>query len=123
MSSGTACRDPAHRPAWRVLQRKCNHSTFNGRRKTPSDYSEIYCGIDDRYWRSKAAYVDQLPDQTAADLATRALKNLAEDLCAFWACDGPDAPFVSMKTCRVCSTIQLLRTALEPETDDEQRRR
>ena len=29
--------------------------------------------------------------------------------CSFWACDGPDEPFVSMKTCNICSTVQDLR--------------
>lgn len=32
--------------------------------------------------------------------------------CAFGMCDGPDKPFVSMKTCRVCYSIQVAKTTL-----------
>ncbi|MFD0032493.1 hypothetical protein ACFVJK_30350 [Streptomyces sp. NPDC127172] len=59
-----ACRTPEHRPLWVVLARKCNHSAFNGGRRTPSDYSDVTCtapGCMGR-WRTKAAYVDTLPD-------------------------------------------------------------
>ena len=62
MSGGTACKNPAHRDSWRVLQRKRNHSAFNGGRMTPSMYSEVCCGACGHRWRTKAAYVDQLPD-------------------------------------------------------------
>lgn len=35
-----------------------------------------------------------------------------EGECVFWACGGPDKPFESMVTCRVCAAVQLLREAL-----------
>jgi hypothetical protein len=53
-----------HQADWVVLQRKCNHSAFNGYHWTPSDYSSVRCGHPGcgRVWRTKAAYVDSLPD-------------------------------------------------------------
>lgn len=53
-----------HRTEWRVFQRKCNHSAFNGYRRTPSDYSTVQCQAPGcgRTWRTKAAYVDEIPD-------------------------------------------------------------
>ncbi|GAA3085622.1 hypothetical protein GCM10020000_88090 [Streptomyces olivoverticillatus] len=59
-----ACRTPAHRPLWVVLQRRCNHSAFNGYRRTPSAYSRVLCTAPGcaAAWRTKAAYVDDLPD-------------------------------------------------------------
>lgn len=62
MSQGTICRDKTHQDAWRVGNRKCNYSAFNGYRRTPSEYSEVVCTIDGRRWRTKAAYADTLPD-------------------------------------------------------------
>jgi hypothetical protein len=56
-----ACRDRSHRLAWRVTALRCNYSTFNGGRRTPSAYSEIVCGLCGARWRTKAAYVDALP--------------------------------------------------------------
>jgi len=50
---------------WRVLQRNCNHSTFNGSHRTPSAYSEIKCLSCGRCWRTKAAYVSRLNDYIA----------------------------------------------------------
>lgn len=56
-----------HRGHWVVVQRKCNHSAFNGYHFTPSDYSAVQCnpatGGCGRVWRTKAAYVDKLPDK------------------------------------------------------------
>ncbi len=57
-----ACLDRTHRPRWRVVVRKANHSTFNGRKRTPSRYSEVKCLACCHTWRTKAAYVDELPD-------------------------------------------------------------
>jgi hypothetical protein len=53
-----------HRAHWRVIQRNGNASAFNGYHWTPSDYSAVRCTLPDcrRVWRTKAAYVDQLPD-------------------------------------------------------------
>jgi len=45
-----------------VVQRKCNYSAFSGYSYTPSDWSGIRCTECNRYWRTKGAYVDTLPD-------------------------------------------------------------
>lgn len=71
MSAGLSCRVPReHRTQWRVRTRKANYSTFNGRHYIPSAYSEIIyppCLADPTApggrWRTKAAYVDQLPNE------------------------------------------------------------
>lgn len=65
MSGGPICKCPeAQKPVkerrWRVLQYKCNHSKFNGRRYTPSDYSEVQCQGCTAIWRTAAKYVDDL---------------------------------------------------------------
>jgi hypothetical protein len=59
-----ACRNRAHRPAWRVEVRRANYSAFNGYRRTPSAYSQLRCGECGAVWRTKAAYVDETPDAT-----------------------------------------------------------
>jgi hypothetical protein len=56
-----ACRNPEHRQHWRVTVRKANYSTFNGGRRTPSQYSEVVCLADGHIWRTKGKYVDSLP--------------------------------------------------------------
>jgi hypothetical protein len=56
----TCMRD--HRDSWVVVQRQCNYSAFSGYAYTPSDYSGIRCKECDRYWRTKAKYVRNLPD-------------------------------------------------------------
>lgn len=45
-----------------MTARKGNRSAFNGYRWTPSDYSEVRCTVCGRSWRTKAKYVDALPD-------------------------------------------------------------
>lgn len=55
---------PARERRWRVTQRYCNHSAFNGYRFTPSDYSTVFCLECHALGRTKAGYVDQLPDIT-----------------------------------------------------------
>ncbi len=63
MSGGYACRNPNHKPhRWVVVQRKYNRSAFNGGRRTPSDYSLVRCTTCGSMWRTKAKYVDDLPD-------------------------------------------------------------
>jgi hypothetical protein len=52
-----------HRGTWVVVHRKCNFSAFSGYRRTPSDYSLVLCTACGRRWRTKALYVDTLPDQ------------------------------------------------------------
>ena len=46
-----------------VLTRMGNYSAFNGYRWTPSDYSQVACTDCGATWRTKAAYVDTLPDR------------------------------------------------------------
>jgi hypothetical protein len=76
MSGGQACTCPAPsrgqkhafvRQAWRVLNRNCNFSAFNGYRETPSAYSSIRCLECGAVWRSKADYVMTLPDATETE--------------------------------------------------------
>ena len=68
MSSSVPCScGELHKPlkerAWVVSSRKCNYSRFNGSRRTPSAYSEVICLRCRGRWRTKAAYVEQLPDR------------------------------------------------------------
>jgi len=67
MSQGQAChcaesRKPVAERQWRVLQRRCNYSAFSGYHRTASDYSAVQCTACGVWWRTKAAYVHQLPD-------------------------------------------------------------
>lgn len=58
----TCSRD--HRDHWVVTMRNGNASAFNGYRWTPSAYSEVRCtapGCEHGPWRTKAAYVRDLP--------------------------------------------------------------
>lgn len=76
MSGGAACQcsekaEPiaaapgSNRPGrlWRVIQRLCNHSAFNGYHRTFSLYSSLICLRCGAVWRTKAGYVAQLRDQ------------------------------------------------------------
>ena len=63
MSQGIACTNPEHKPGWTVAVRKANHSAFNGGRRTPSAYSLVHCEPCRTAWRTKAKYVDTLPDR------------------------------------------------------------
>lgn len=62
MSGGTSCLVREHRPGWYVTVRKANYSAFNGYHRTPSAYSEVRCPTCPTTWRTKARYVDTLPD-------------------------------------------------------------
>ena len=62
MSGGTACKDKSHKESWFVQDRRCNHSAFSGYNWTSSAYSGVWCPRCYTYWRTKAAYVDTLPD-------------------------------------------------------------
>jgi len=67
MSSGVPCLlRVEHRKHWVVRARKVNYSAFNGYRHTPSDYSEVICLQCPARWRTKAGYVDELPDEETA---------------------------------------------------------
>lgn len=87
MGSGPPCKDPTHRPLWRVRMRRYNESAFNGYHRTPSDWSQVVCEaltLPARcvQWRTRAGYVDTLPDlDPAEDLdAARATAGLAPAL-------------------------------------------
>lgn len=60
MSGGISCKDRAHKPEWRVVDRCCNYSKYNGRRYTPSEYSALVCLTCHASWRSKGDYVDRV---------------------------------------------------------------
>jgi hypothetical protein len=68
MSGGPVCEcieligRQAASSEWVVTQRRSSQSAFNGYRKTPSVYSEVACRSCLRRWRTKARYVDDLPD-------------------------------------------------------------
>ena len=75
MSGGAACKcseakEPlranisANRPSrlWRVMQRTCNHSAFNGYHETWSAYSGLTCLRCGACWRTRASYVGLLAD-------------------------------------------------------------
>ena len=57
----------APKSEWRVLDRYCNYSAFNGGHRTPSEYSACKCLRCDHVWRTKADYVGSLADATAAE--------------------------------------------------------
>lgn len=52
--------DDERRAEWVVTVYKANHSSFNGRRRTASAYSQVLCKKCKGYWRTKAAYVETL---------------------------------------------------------------
>jgi len=60
-ATSVACRRE-HFATWHVVQRHGNASAFNGYHWTPSSYSCVRCGTCGRAWRTKAAYVEGLPD-------------------------------------------------------------
>lgn len=61
MSVGIFCDcEKKDRSQWRVRVYRANYSAFNGYRKTSSDYSEVYCTVCRRAWRTKAKYVEEL---------------------------------------------------------------
>lgn len=67
MSRGAcSCAKGARR--WVVSMRKHNRSAFNGYRRTPSDYSQVWCLACFTTWRSKGAYVDELPDARPGEI-------------------------------------------------------
>lgn len=51
----------------KVRHRNCNHSAFNGYRRTWSAYSEVACTGCHHRWRTRAAYVSLLPDLSAEE--------------------------------------------------------
>ena len=65
VSFGCHCSErkkPVSERNWVVIVRKGNYSAFNGYRFTPSEYSEVYCRSSGALGRTRAKYVDELPD-------------------------------------------------------------
>lgn len=65
MSGGYACNcsereKPVKDREWVVFIRRANRSAFNGYRRTPSDYSGVFCKSCGAVWRTNARYVDEL---------------------------------------------------------------
>lgn len=60
----------SNRPArlWRVVDRYCNYSAFNGGHRTYSDYSALVCLRCGAHWRTKANYVAQIDDRSEEEL-------------------------------------------------------
>ena len=56
------CPKPLRR--WTVFRRNYSCSAFNGYRREWSAYSDVECKTCERMWRTKAAYVDGLPDSS-----------------------------------------------------------
>lgn len=77
----SACTDKAHKPAWRVDVRRANFSAFSGGRRTPSPYSQVRCGTCGAVWRTKAAYVDELPGDRPSYSAPVAADETPDDAC------------------------------------------
>lgn len=65
---------PVDNRKWVVRDRHCNHSAFNGYRYTPSDYSSVVCYGCGATWRTKAAYVDSLRNESTEELRTGVYK-------------------------------------------------
>lgn len=63
---GMGCRCNAPREErkknWVVTARNKNYSAFNGYKATFSNYSEIRCTCCGAIWRTKADYVNSLPN-------------------------------------------------------------
>jgi len=59
-------KKPMAERAWRIMQYRHNHSAFNGRHFTPSDWSSIICDACGACGRSKAKWVDDLYDEKGA---------------------------------------------------------
>lgn len=76
MSSGPSCKcaeskKPPTERAWRVTQRNCNHSAFNGYHQTWSKYSALLCLACGCVWRTTARYVASIKDMTKEEQEAR----------------------------------------------------
>lgn len=65
MSQGISCKDKSHKKDWVVTQRNANASAFNGYHSQWSEYSAVRCLRCGSSWRTKAAFVDSLPNAPA----------------------------------------------------------
>jgi hypothetical protein len=55
-------RKPVEKRKWGVSRRNCRCSAFDGYQVMASDYSTVHCLVCRAAGRTKAAFVDQLPD-------------------------------------------------------------
>lgn len=63
MSGGVTCKcTKPIKARGVVIDRQCNYSAFSGYHYTPSAYSRVACVECGTHWRTKAAYVRELPD-------------------------------------------------------------
>lgn len=46
---------------------------------------------------------------TIQELLANILETFERVGCSFFACEGPDAPFVDMQTCHVCQQVKEIR--------------
>lgn len=69
------CTCPKDKRQWKVLDRNCNYSAFNGYHWTSSDYSRVWCLKCGCSWRTKANYVASLPDGTRDEYRNAPLVN------------------------------------------------
>ena len=62
-------KKPVAERNWEVWRRHCNHSYFERPKGCwhPSDYSTVYCKTCRALGRTKAKYVDLLPDGNSLD--------------------------------------------------------
>jgi hypothetical protein len=84
--------------AWDAVVEACPIADVNAAKGSAWDINDL---------QQKA--VEAAAPFIAAALARELLEDLDAQVCAFWACDGPDEEPVNMKTCQVCSTIYRLR--------------
>lgn len=63
MSGGKVCK--CDKPDWEVVQYKCNYSSFEYPKRCyhRSEWSGVTCKNCGAYWRTKAKYVEDLPQR------------------------------------------------------------
>ncbi|QOP66223.1 hypothetical protein SEA_DANIELLEIGNACE_83 [Arthrobacter phage DanielleIgnace] len=111
-----SCSDKTHRPYWFVSERRVNFSAFNGYHRTPSDWSRIFCPLCPAQkctWRTKAKYVDEIPDYEYRTVPSTS-KELAV-YCEHLSWDGAEDPvhvmgrFPILWTCLGCGRTEAFR--------------
>lgn len=75
MSGGKVCK--CNNPDWEVVQYKCNYSDFEYPKGKchRSEWSGVVCNSCGAYWRTKAKYVDSLPERDTRDTIKREVKS------------------------------------------------
>jgi len=72
-------RKPVEQRRWVVVTRKGNYSAFNGYRWASSAYSDVLCLFCGAIGRTKARFVDRLPDSKPGDLEANPLSQQAHE--------------------------------------------